>query len=121
MKRMCALFLILAVALSLCSCGKKSGGGGVPAAEKDAEIDALGAFTGEAEAVYAVRSLDGPENVWLADSFAVLNGQVYFAGHFLEESRLYRAERDGSNVQQMQAAAPASMYPRRLGILISGV
>lgn len=110
MKKFLAIVLVFTLALSLGACGKKSGENGSRAgAVKDETVDALGAFTGDAEAVYAVRSLDGPENVWLADSLVVLGDKVYFAGAFLEESFVYRAERDGSGAQQIAALANLSV------------
>lgn len=100
MKKFLSLLLIFALALSFAACGKKGGGGpAASTAAKDTRVDALDAFTGDTEAVYAVQTLEGPENIWLADSLAVWKDKVYFAGSFLEESYVYRAERDGSGAQ----------------------
>lgn len=65
----------------------------------DVQIEALNTFTGSAQAIYAVETLDGPK-AWMGYTLAVDGDYVYFSGNYMEDRYIYRCGRDGANIRE---------------------
>ena len=103
MKKTIALLLVLCLVAGIVfirAAGNR--GKAKPESGKEAgiNVEAIGALTGPAEAIYAVEALDGPK-AWMGYTLSPDGDYVYFSGSYMEGNYIYRCDRDGGNLQEL--------------------